>query len=161
DFIRQNAMDRVNGGMATTQNISDGSWVPAPRFRNSQELGYALLGMAFYYYLARDADVVQDILAVKNYIFDKYYNPSLGAMQWMPAWGGGVTLDDKRWGAQVDQMNTSLFLLTPLLPDPFQGEWRASLLQLCHVMIDHFYSPGERFFFLSGNRPKNKAPATA
>jgi len=27
----------------------------------------------FYYYLTRDADVVQDILAVKNYIFDKYY----------------------------------------------------------------------------------------
>ena len=39
--------------------------------------------MAFYYYLTRDADVVQDILAVKNYIFDKYYSPSLGAMQWM------------------------------------------------------------------------------
>src|SRR6266705_7129814 len=40
DFIRQNAMDRVNGGIATTQNMSDGSWVPAPKFRNSQELGY-------------------------------------------------------------------------------------------------------------------------
>src|SRR6266540_1389237 len=64
DFIRQNAMDRVNGGIATTQNMSDGSWVPAPKFRNSQELGYGLLGMAFYYYLTRDADVLQDILAV-------------------------------------------------------------------------------------------------
>src|SRR5262245_45516245 len=33
----------------------------APKFRTSQELGYGLLGMAFYYYLTRDADVVQDI----------------------------------------------------------------------------------------------------
>src|SRR5262249_39459071 len=153
DFIRQNAMDRVNGGMATTQNISDGSWVPAPRFRNSQELGYALLGMAFYYYLVRDADVVQDILAVKNYIFDKYYNPSLGAMQWMLTSSGGVSFDDKRLAAQLDQMNTYLVLLTPMLPEPFQSEWKASLLQLCHVMIDQFYSPGEPLFFLSRHAP--------
>jgi mannose/cellobiose epimerase-like protein (N-acyl-D-glucosamine 2-epimerase family) len=161
DFIRQNAMDRVNGGIATTQNMSDGSWVPAPKFRNSQELGYGLLGMAFYYYLTRDADVLQDILAVKNYIFDKYYNPSLGAMQWMLTSSGGVSFDDKRLGAQLDQMNTYLVLLTPMLPEPFQSEWKASLLQLCHVMIDQFYSPGERLFFLSGNRPEDKALATA
>src|SRR5262244_1208081 len=161
DFIRQNAMDRVNGGIATTQNMSDGSWVPAPKFRNSQELGYGLLGMAFYYYLTRDADVLQDILAVKNYIFNKYYNPSLGAMQWMLTSSGGVSFDDKRLVAQLDQMNTYLVLLTPMLPEPFQSEWKASLLRLCHVMIDQFYSPGERLFFLSGNRPEDKALATA
>jgi hypothetical protein len=58
-------------------------------------------------------------------------------------------------------MNTYLVLLTPMLPEPFQSEWKASLLQLCHVMIDQFYSPGERLFFLSGNRPEDKALATA
>ena len=142
DFIRQNAMDRVNGGMATTQNMSDGSWGPAPKFRTSQELGYGLLGMAFYYYLTRDADVVQDILAVKNYIFDKYYNSSLGAMQWMLASSSGVSFDDKRLVAQLDQMNTYLVLLTPMLPEPFQSEWKANLLRLCHEIIDQFYSPG-------------------
>ena len=161
DFIRQNAMDRVNGGMATTQNMSDGSWGPAPKFRTSQELGYGLLGMAFYYYLTRDADVVQDILAVKNYIFDKYYKSSLGAMHWMLASSSGVSFDDKRLVAQLDQMNTYLVLLTPMLPEPFQSEWRASLLRLGHVIIDQFYSPGERLFFLSANRPEDKALATA
>src|SRR6516162_2754502 len=58
-------------------------------------------------------------------------------------------------------MNTYLVLLTPMLHEPFQSEWKASLLQLCHVMINHFYSPGERLFFLSGNRPEDKALATA
>src|SRR6516162_4427658 len=100
DFIRQNAIDRVNGGMATTQNMSDGSWVPAPKFRNSQELGYGLLGMTFYYYLTHDADVAQDILALKNYIFDKFYKPSLNAMQWTLASSSEGTSDDKRLVAQ-------------------------------------------------------------
>jgi mannose/cellobiose epimerase-like protein (N-acyl-D-glucosamine 2-epimerase family) len=160
DFIRQNAMDRVNGGMATTQKISDGSWVPVPKLRNSQELAYGLLGMAFYYYLTRDSDVLQDILAVKNYIFDTYYNPSLGAIQWTLTSQNGVSFDDKRLVAQLDQMSTYLVLLTPLLSEPFQSEWKASLLQLSHVMIDHFYSQSEQLFFLSGNRLEDKTLAT-
>src|SRR5262245_63225647 len=135
DFIRQNAMDRVNGGIATTQNMSDGSWVPAPKFRNSQELGYGLLGMAFYYYLTRDANVVQDILAVKNYIFDKYYNPSLGAMQWMLTSSSGVSFDDKRLVAQMDQMNNYLVLLTPMLPEQFTSECRTSVLRVDRVIF--------------------------
>jgi hypothetical protein len=155
DFIRENAIDRVNGGIATTQNMSDGSWVPAPQFRNSQELGYGLLGMAFYYYLTYDAEVAQDILAVKNYIFDKYYNPSLGAMQWMLSSSSDGKFDDKRLAAQLDQMNTYLVLLTPLLPRQFQVEWKASLLRLCRVIIDQFYSPTERLFFPSGNRTQD------
>jgi mannose/cellobiose epimerase-like protein (N-acyl-D-glucosamine 2-epimerase family) len=161
DFIRQNAIDRVNGGMATTQNIYDGSWVPTPKLRNSQELAYGLLGMAFYYYLTRDADVLQDVIDVKNYIFDKYYNVSLGAMQWMLTSSTDVRFDDKRLVAQLDQLNTYLVLLTPLLPEPFQSEWKASLLRLSHVMIGQFYSPDEGLFFLSGNRPEDKVLATA
>ena len=62
DFIRQNAMDRVNGGMATTQNLAKDTWGPSPELRTAQQLAYGLLGMAFYYYLTRDADVLQDIL---------------------------------------------------------------------------------------------------
>jgi mannose/cellobiose epimerase-like protein (N-acyl-D-glucosamine 2-epimerase family) len=161
DFIRQNAIDRVNGGMATTQNISDGAWSPASELRNSQELAYGLLGMAFYYYLTRDGELLQDILALKNYIFDKYYNVSLGAMQWVLTSSAGVRDDDKLLVPQLDQMNTYLVLLTPLLPEPFQSDWKASLLRLCQVMMDQFYSPDEGLFFLSGNRPEDKALATA
>jgi hypothetical protein len=71
DFIRHNAMDRANGGMATTQNLSNDNWGPAPELRTPQQLAYGLLGLSFYYYLTRDPDVLQDVLAVKNYIFEK------------------------------------------------------------------------------------------
>src|ERR1700730_10445115 len=46
DFIRRNAMDRVNGGMATTQDLAKGSWGPSPELRTAQQLAYGLLGMS-------------------------------------------------------------------------------------------------------------------
>jgi len=160
DFIRGHAVDRVHGGMRVVQNISDGSWGPAPEFRNPQELGCGLLGMAFYYYLTRDADVLKDILAIKNYIFEKYYNQSLGAMQWLPMSHFGWKLNDKRLMAQLEQMNTYLVLLTPLLPEPFESEWKDSLLQLYHAMINHFYSPKDHLFVLYDNGINDKSAAT-
>jgi mannose/cellobiose epimerase-like protein (N-acyl-D-glucosamine 2-epimerase family) len=60
DFIRQNALDRVNGGMAMVQH-SNGAWDSAVESRNPQPLAYGLVGMAFYYYLTRDAAVLKDI----------------------------------------------------------------------------------------------------
>ena len=118
NFIRQNSVDRVNGGMKVIQNIPDGSWGPGPETRNPQELAYGLLGMAFYYYLTRDPDVLKEIIAVKNYIFENFYNRSLGAMQWLPLSNKAVKFDDTQLVAQLDQMNTYLVLLTPILSEP-------------------------------------------
>jgi mannose/cellobiose epimerase-like protein (N-acyl-D-glucosamine 2-epimerase family) len=58
-------------------------------------------------------------------------------------------------------MNTYLVLLTPLLAEPIQSEWKDSLLRLSRVMIDGFYSPRDRLFFPSANLPQDKALATA
>jgi hypothetical protein len=63
DFIRQKAIDRANGGMATTQNLSNDTWGPGPELRTPQQLAYGLLSLSFYYYLTRDPDVLQDVLA--------------------------------------------------------------------------------------------------
>jgi hypothetical protein len=38
--------------------------------------------------------------------------------------------------------------------------WKASLLRLCRAIIDQFYSPAERLFFLSDNWPADRALAT-
>lgn len=155
DFIRQNALDRVNGGMKTTQNLSKDTWGPSPELRTPQQLAYGLLGMAFYYYLTRDADVLRDVLTVKDYIFSKY-GSSPGALQWQPRLSNTPSHDDKHLVAQLDQMNTYLVLLTPLLPEPIQSEWKESLLRVSKVMIDQFYSSADKLFFLSANRPQDR-----
>ncbi len=159
DFIRHNAMDRANGGMATTQNLPTDTWGPAPELRTPQQLAYGLLGLSFYYYLTRDPDVLQDVLAVKNYIFEKYAAPS-GAIQWQPTTANGTAREDKKLVAQLDQMNTYLVLLTPMLPEPIRSEWKESLVQLSKVMIEQFYSPADKLFFLSANQPTDRDLAT-
>jgi mannose/cellobiose epimerase-like protein (N-acyl-D-glucosamine 2-epimerase family) len=159
DFIRQNAMDRLNGGMATVQNLSKDTWGPSVELRTPQQLAYGLLGMSFYYYLTRDADVLQDVLAVKNYIFEKYATPS-GAIRWQPTTAKETPREDKQLVAQLDQMNTYLVLLTPMLPEPVQKEWKENLVQLSKVMIDQFYSPDDQLFFKAANQPGDKMLAT-
>jgi hypothetical protein len=78
DYLRQHCID-PDGGMFESQDLTTGAWGPDIRYRDSQQLGYGLLGMAFYYYLTRDSTILPDILALKNYIFDNYYNQSLGS----------------------------------------------------------------------------------
>lgn len=83
DYIRRNAVDRTGGGMFTMLDLSYNSWGPRREFRNPQELGYGLLGLAMYYYLTRDDQVLPDILGIKKYIALSYFNRTLGTMQWM------------------------------------------------------------------------------
>jgi mannose/cellobiose epimerase-like protein (N-acyl-D-glucosamine 2-epimerase family) len=159
DFIRLNAMDRANGGMATTQDLSKDTWGPAPGIRTPQQLAYGLLGMAFYYYLTGDPDVLQDVVSVKNYIFEKYSTPE-GALQWQPTFRAGAIREDKQLVAQLDQMNTYLVLLTPLLREPARSEWKEALVRLSKVMMDRFYSPTDKLFFLATNKPSDRDLAT-
>lgn len=77
------------------KDLSAGQWGPKREYRNPQEFGYGLLGMAFYYYLTRDDAVLQDILNIKNYIFNNYYNQSLGSVQWQLQSGGGALFNEK------------------------------------------------------------------
>jgi hypothetical protein len=136
--------------MSTTQNLAKDSWGPTPELRTAQQLAYGLLGMSFYYYLTGDEDVLHDILAVKSYIFDKYGTPT-GMLRWQLPHKGAR--EERRLVAQLDQMNSYLVLLTPILPEPTQSEWKKNLLQLSHVMIEQFYSPTDKLFFNHANQP--------
>jgi mannose/cellobiose epimerase-like protein (N-acyl-D-glucosamine 2-epimerase family) len=152
EFVRQNAIDRANGGMRTVQNAANGLWDSAPEFRTPQQLAYGLLSMAFYYYLTRDAEVLQDVIAVKNYIFEKYGTTS-GLLESEPISKTKDRSAEKKLVLQLDQMNTYLVLLTPMLSGPIQAEWKANLVRLANIIIDQFYSPNDKLFFLSTSGP--------
>jgi mannose/cellobiose epimerase-like protein (N-acyl-D-glucosamine 2-epimerase family) len=150
DYIRQNFVDRTGGGLFTERE-ADGSFGPPREYRNPQELAYGLLGMGFYYYLTRDPDVLQDILAVKRYIFANYYNQGLDALNWMLASTDATPYDHMALVAQLDNMNAYLVLLTPIIPEPDRTEWKASLVQLSRMIIKRFYSANQNLMFLSGD----------
>jgi len=152
-YLRQYTLD-PNGGMFEQQDLTTGLWGPGRLYRDPQQLGYGLLGMAFYYYLTRDDTVLQDILTIKNYIFNSYYSQSLGTMQWLLADDNGTLADSKQLVADLDQMNTYLILLTPLLSEPDQSQWMQTLTMDAQSILGTFYSPEDNIFFLQADTPQ-------
>jgi uncharacterized protein (TIGR03437 family) len=152
-YLRQYCID-PHGGMFESLDLTTGLWGPDRLYRDPQQLGYGLLGMAFYYYLTRDDAVLQDILTIKNYIWTNYYNPSLGTMQWLLADDGGTPADSKQLVADLDEMNTYLVLLTPLLPEPYRTQWMQTLTLDAQSILGTFYSPEDNLFFLEADTPQ-------
>ncbi|MCS6849321.1 MAG: hypothetical protein RMN52_16600 [Anaerolineae bacterium] len=161
DYLRRNAFDRQTGSAFAYRDNETGAWGPEPAYRNPQELAYALLGVGFYYYLTRDPEVLPDILKAKDYIFKRYYNPKLNALQWMLESTGDAQATDKRLTAQLDQLNAYMVLLTPLLPEPQRTEWKQDMARLARILIDEFYSPEDNLFFLRVNAPEEKSSRVA
>lgn len=157
DYIRKNAVDRHGGGMFTRQATDDGAWGPGREFRTSNELAYGLLGLSFFYYLTRDTEVLQDIIEIKNYIFENYYDEKLGALKWMLRSNESQSHQQKKLVAQLDQMNAYLVLLVPILPEPHQAEFKETLSRLSRIIIDHFYSPTDNVFVDHVNTSEDRA----
>ncbi|MDX2149495.1 MAG: AGE family epimerase/isomerase [Bryobacteraceae bacterium] len=157
EHLRRNAMDRTNGGVHAWYENDRRRWMPASHeHRNPQELAYALLGIGFYYYLTRDPDVLPDILAVKKYIFDKYDNRELNALQWLQRDDGNTKALERRLTATLDQMNAYMVLLAPVLPEPHRTEWTNDLVRLSRMMMETFYSPKDNLFFLNATTAEDK-----
>ena len=152
-YIRQYCID-PGGGMFEQLDLTTGLWGPNILYRDPQQLGYGLLGMAFYYYLTRDDTVLQDILTIKNYILNSYYNASLGANQWLLANNSGTLADSKQLVADLDQMNTYLVLLTPTLSEPYQTQWKQTLTMDAQSILGTYYSPEDNLFFLQADTPQ-------
>ncbi|AFZ32058.1 hypothetical protein Glo7428_3589 [Gloeocapsa sp. PCC 7428] len=142
NYIRKNAFE-TNGSVATY--LENGIPGPAEPQRNTQHLAYAGLGLSFYYYLTRDENVLQDIIKLKNNIFNNYYDPNLGMLKW------SQVSNMKDLTAQLDQLNTYMVLVTPLLPEPLQSQWKADMLKVVQIMNDNFYSTKHNLYWRRGN----------
>jgi mannose/cellobiose epimerase-like protein (N-acyl-D-glucosamine 2-epimerase family) len=161
DYLRRNVVDRRAGGIATNQDPRTGAWGPKPEWRNPQELAYGLLGFGFYYYLTRDAEVLEDILSIKRHIFEKYRDNDRHTMKWLLENNGAERADSLRIVATLDQMNAYMVLLAPILPEPHRQEWLDDLTNLSFALIDTNYNWDENLFYLTSDRPSDRDPAVS
>jgi mannose/cellobiose epimerase-like protein (N-acyl-D-glucosamine 2-epimerase family) len=149
DYLRNHALERDTGS-AITYWRGGVAGPPAPQ-RTSQDLAYAQVGLAFYYYLTRDADVLDDILLLKNHIFEHYYQPDWRMLLWTTAddalSGSSAGRHRKELVAQLDQIHAYMLLLAPLLQDKVRDRWQADLLDLVRAMIESFFAPSHGLFF--------------
>lgn len=155
DYLRANALAPEGG--AYTYYMADGVGQPEEAKRISQDMAYVVAGLGFYYYLTHDSDVLTDLIALKNYIFDTYYDEEWGLLAWAhedyldytnpdgtEEW---VYSNQRELVSQLDQVYGYMLLLAPSLPEPYQSEWKEDLVDLATIMSEQFYSPDKNLFF--------------
>lgn len=153
DYLRSNAFFKANEsqkGVYTYFSQRDQSWGPSKSMINSQDLSYALNGLAFYYYLTRDPEVLDDIVAVKDYIFARYYDTKTNLLSWYPQ--DSVEPHGKELVATLDQINAYMLCITPILPAEYkqkhlQLEWKEDLKRMAFAIIKEYYSPENNLFW--------------
>ncbi|MET0593171.1 MAG: hypothetical protein ABW133_10755, partial [Polyangiaceae bacterium] len=118
-----------------------------PKARTSQDLSYAIIGLAMNYYLTRDPAILEVVENLHKYIYDNYFDPSLGMIRW------SLVDQEKELVSQLDQLNAYLMLLTPLLPGHLQKSWRHDIERTTQTMLANFYSKEHRFFWGAVTRP--------
>lgn len=134
---------------------------PEEEERISQDMTYALSGLAMFYYLTRDESVLTDIVKVKDYIFKTYYDKEWDLIAWVnksyqDTLSDGSTIEvsnqQRELVAQLDQVYAYMMLLTPILPDELNGvelkkDWEDDLVHLATIMSEQFYTPDKNIFW--------------
>lgn len=134
----------------------DGQSFPKPKQRNTQDLAYSLTGLAMYYYLTRDEQVLDAILKVKNYVFQNYYEHSTlkensKLMMWVLEDDEAGSPQDKQLLATLDQLNAYSLFITPFLPDSLSTTFREDVKNLAYSLMDNFYNEEYNLFWANLN----------
>lgn len=139
------------------------SWVvqgrkgPAPMHRTSQDMAYALVGPAFYYYLTRDPAVEAMLIAAWQSIFAMRKIPS-GHLSWVAeSWddyGFPMHATEIQLVAQLDQLNAYLVLLARLLPEYWKAQAIQQVKELARLIHRAYYNPTHNLFWGCLDDPK-------
>jgi mannose/cellobiose epimerase-like protein (N-acyl-D-glucosamine 2-epimerase family) len=153
-FIRKEALDPATGSAVSYWEQG----LPQPEIlaRTSQDLAYAELGLAMYYYLTRDEAVLRDIKRLKRHIFTQYWNPEWQALRWVVKENPDGEQLRQELVAQLDQVNAYLLLLTPILPEADRKEWTADLKRLARVMVRDYHDADRHLFWGTIHDPAQK-----
>lgn len=144
--LRQRALDHRSGSAASW--FENGKPMPAIGLRTSQDLSYAALGLASVYYLTRDAQVLADLIRLKQHIFNTYQDKQTGLIKWVAKDDGSGEAEREELVATLDQLNAYLILVTPALPEgPLKQRWQNDIAQLSKAMIARFHDPATGQFW--------------
>jgi len=163
-WLREHAYDRETGSAVSYWQA--GQPGPPRDQRTAQDLAYAQVGLAFYYYLTRDPEVLADVVRLEHYIMTTYWEPSSappgGMLRWVLA-DGDVPGDARRQElvSQLDQINAYMLLVAPLLEDAAVAQaWRRDLLVLARVVQRQFFAPEIGRFWGTLQDPASRKPGS-
>jgi len=158
DYLLENMVDK-DGRFYTWMENGKGYPEKAEN-RISQDMTYALLGPAMYYYLTRGKEILNVLLKTERYIFDSYKFPDADQLRWVIE--NYTDLDEtdtttqKELVAQLDQIYAYMLLTTGILEDPYRKAWLNDMLMLAHTIKDDYFSPENNMFWGRIDEPKYK-----
>ncbi len=160
EFLRAHAFESDTGSAVTW--LEDGKPGGPPVLeRTSQDLAYALVGLAMYYHLTRDPAVLRDILRLKEHVFREYWDDRRGMLRWVVLDSQGTAEETRQeLVAQLDQVNAYLLLVAPLLPEPQRSAWKADLLRLARLMREKYFAPAQHMYWGTLQARDSKAPGS-
>ncbi|WP_051326575.1 MULTISPECIES: hypothetical protein [Aliagarivorans] len=154
DYLRDNMLSEEGGAYSYLD--SDGQPGLSLAQGTTQDLSYAQLGLAFYYYLTRDDAVLADILKLKDYIFSHYRSEQHNQLLWVLEDSADNTTGQLELVAQLDQINAYMLLMLPLLPEPYAAQWREDLAWLSEVLLSQYHNEQELRFYGYLHHPSGK-----
>ncbi len=137
DWLMKHALD-ANGAASW---FKDGKPQPPDLQRTSQDMAYAVSGIAFLYYLTHDERYLNAVIALKSHIFNTYFDPQWGLLRWVMAPDqDGDKPDQKELVSQLDQVYGYLLWTTMALPKgKLKRQWTKDLHHLAAAMRDQFF----------------------
>lgn len=137
DWLIQHALDDSGAASWFTHGVPQ----PPNLQRTSQDMAYAVSGLAFLYYLTRDGKYLDRVFALKNHIFDTYFDNGWGLLRWVREPNAdGDRPNQKELVSQLDQVYGYLLWTVMALPP---GELKRSstddLHNLARAMRDQFF----------------------
>lgn len=143
DYLQQqNAFEK---GSAISFWDRNGNPQPTLLARNAQDLAYALLGPAAYYYLTRDQEVLSLILKNHEFVWEHYFeNSTLSEqsklMMWVKEDFERDTVGHKELVAPLDHLNAYMLLMAKIVPDSSKRDFYTRSRELAYSIKDNFYN---------------------
>ena len=140
DWINTKARDPVYGGYF---GELDAVGEPVDRFGNKDVFDLASLGLAYgmYYNVTRDPAAEADLLAVRDLLFDKYYDADTNRVKDSLSYDLAVEVDTNSNGGDITNLlvpGTAIYLpFTAVLSDPARrAQFAGDLRTLTQILID-------------------------
>lgn len=108
--------------------------------RTSQDLAYALVGLAMNAYLTHDLKVIQVIVETQKYIYDNYYDFDNGFIRWCLKDNYFDKKEQIELVAILDQLYSYMLLTWRLIPESEQSYWSAAIKQSVNDINKTFYN---------------------
>lgn len=151
-----------NGFFYTWRELLPGGPSPGPSEDQiiSQDISYALLGPAMYYYITRDPEVLATVVKCKNYVMANYSFRDGRGLRWIRKsyrdFDELHTPVQEELVAQLDQINAYMLLLSRIVPPEVSLAWRRDMIHLADVIRTRYYSEEFNVFWGRVDRDGDK-----